>query len=100
MRILLAVQIAVAALLVASPGRANDAVAECKAFFDKFQKCIDGLQGDQKQEAQIFYKSLRGTLGLSDDLNQGDPMMIGIMCSGAMEETKKEPMVQKYNCAW
>ena len=88
------------AILISSPVRAGDAVAECKAFFEKFEKCVDGLKGEQQEEARIFMKTLRGTLGLSDDLNQGDPMMLGIMCAATMEETKKEPSVQKYNCAW
>lgn len=100
MRILLAVQILLAALLITSPARANDAVAECKAFFDKFQKCVDGLQGEQKDEAQIFLRTLRGTLGMSDDLNQGDPTMLAVMCSATMQEVKKEPDVQKYHCTW
>jgi len=82
------------------PARANDAVAECKAFFDKFEKCVDGLKGDQQQEARIFLKTLRGTLGMADDLNQGDPMMIGILCGATMEEAKKTPDVQKYHCSW
>jgi hypothetical protein len=100
---LIAAHLAAAALLTmiaSSPLRANDAVEQCKAFFDKFQKCVDGLQGDQKEEARIFMKSLRGSLGMADDLNQGDPTMIGIMCGVAMDEVKKEPMVKKYNCAW
>ncbi|MGH9697688.1 MAG: hypothetical protein ACRD5Z_26345, partial [Bryobacteraceae bacterium] len=78
----------------------GDAVAECKAFFEKFQKCVDGLKADQQDEARIFMKTLRGTLGMSDDLNQGDPMMLGIMCGTMITEVKKEPMVQKYNCSW
>jgi hypothetical protein len=99
-RFLIAVQIAVAVICISGPSRANDAVAECKAFFDKFQKCVDGLKGEQQDEARIFMKTLRATLGMSDDLNQGDPTMIGIMCGVTMQETKKEPMVQKYNCNW
>jgi hypothetical protein len=99
-RLLITAQIAVAAMLISSPLRANDPVAECKAFFDKFQKCVDGLKGEQQDEARIFMKTLRGTLGMSDDLNQGDPTMLGIMCGITMQETKKEPSVQKYNCAW
>lgn len=78
----------------------TDAAAECKNFFKKFQTCVDGLQGDQKDEATIFMKTLRGTLGMSDDLNQGDPMMLGIMCGVMMEEAKKDADVQKYNCQW
>ncbi|MET0409551.1 MAG: hypothetical protein ABW006_14415, partial [Hyphomicrobium sp.] len=79
---LIALHLAAAAVMTVfafCPARANDAVAECKAFFDKFEKCVDGLKGDQQQEARIFLKTLRGTLGMADDLNQGDPMMIGIL---------------------
>ena len=85
--------------LAASPARA-DAIAECKAFFQKFETCAAGLKGDQQEEARIFMKTLRGTVGMSDDLNQGDPMLTGVMCGFMMEEAKKDPMVQKYNCAW
>ncbi len=100
MRRLVAAAIAVTALFAIAPARAEmDAVAACKDFFKKFQTCVDGLKGEQQDEARIFMKTLRGTLGMSDDLNQGDPMTIGIMCGIAMQETKKEPSIQKYNCA-
>jgi hypothetical protein len=91
---------AVLAVLFAGTASAADPLAECKAFFEKFEKCVDGLKGDQQDEARIFMKTLRGTVGLSDDLNRGDPTMTSIMCAGTMQEVKKEPMVQKYNCAW
>ncbi len=78
----------------------TDAVAQCKDFFKKFQTCIDGLHGEQKDAATVFMKTTRGILGMSDGLNQGDPMMLGIMCGGMMEEIKKEPDVQKYMCQW
>jgi hypothetical protein len=101
MRPSLAAAIAVTALFSTTGARADtDSVAECKAFFQKFQKCVDGLKGDQQDEARIFMKTLRGTLGMSDDLNGGDPTMLGIMCGITMQEAKKEPSVQKYNCAW
>lgn len=83
-----------------SVSAADDAVAECKTFFAKFQTCVDGLEGEEKDEATIFMKTLRGTLGMSDDLNQGDPTMLAIMCGAMMEEVKKEPTVQKYKCQW
>jgi hypothetical protein len=91
---------AVLATALAGPASAADPLAECKAFFEKFQKCVDGLKGDQQDEARIFMKTVRGTVGLSDDLNRGDPTMTSIMCGATMQEVKKEPMVQKYNCAW
>ncbi len=101
MRSLLAVTIVAAASLSTSVARAEmDAVAQCKDFFQKFQTCVDGLKGDRQDEARVMMKTLRGTLGMSDDLNNGDPMMIGIMCGITMQETKKDPSVQKYNCAW
>jgi hypothetical protein len=100
LRLLSVVAFAVSALLISNPVIAGDAVAECKAFFQKFEKCVDGLKPEQQDEARIFMKTLRGTLGMSDDLNQGDPMMLGIMCGTMIDEVKKEPMVQKYNCSW
>jgi hypothetical protein len=81
-------------------GHADDAIARCKAFFKTFEQCVDGLHGEQQDEARIYMKTLRATLGLSDDLNQGDPMALGIMCQVTMDEIKKDSMVQKYNCAW
>jgi hypothetical protein len=45
-------------------------------------------------------KTLRGTVGMSDDLNRGDPMLTGVICGFMMEEAKKELSVQSYNCAW
>jgi hypothetical protein len=99
-RVPLAVLIAVMAVLMPGPLRAGDAIKECEDFFAKFQKCVDGLEGEQQDEARIFLKTLRGTLGMSDDLNRGDPTMTGIMCGFTMQEAKKDPTVQKYNCAW
>jgi hypothetical protein len=92
--------IAVLAAFTAAPADANDTVAQCREFFAKFQKCADGLQGEQQDEARIFLRTLRATLGMSDDLNQGDPMMMSIMCSVTMDEVKKDQSVKKYNCAW
>ncbi len=92
--------IAAVAMLFVNPAQAGDAVAECKAFFEKFQQCVDGLKGDDQEDARIFLKTLRATLGMSDDLNQGDPTALGIMCALTIEEVKKEPSIQKYNCAW
>jgi hypothetical protein len=95
-----AVLVAAAASLAPSPAPAADPLAECKDFFAKFDKCIAGLEGEQQEEARIFERTLKGTLGMADDLNRGDPMMTGILCSATMTETKKDPMVQKYKCAW
>jgi len=97
-RLMLAVSLLAA--LVASPIQADDAVKECKEFFEKFDKCVDKLEGEEKDSAKIFVKTLKGTLGMADDLNQGDSMMLGILCSATMEEAKKDPDVQKYNCQW
>ena len=83
-----------------SPCSPGDAIAECKAFFEKFQKCVDGLKGDDQEDARIFMKTLRATLGMSDDFNQVDPTALGIMCGFTIEEMKKEPSIQKYNCFW
>jgi hypothetical protein len=99
-RLVIAVSAAIAFSAPATCAENLDAVEQCKDFFRKFEKCVDGLKGDQQDEARIFMKTLRGTLGMSDDLNNGDPMMIGIMCGITMQETKKEPSVQKYNCQW
>lgn len=87
------------AVATPNPGRA-DAIAECKAFFEKFDRCIDGLKGDQQDEARVFSRTLKATLGMSDDLNRGDPMYTGIMCSLTIQEIKKDQSVQKYNCQW
>ena len=100
MRSQLIASIAVAVAIVCGPAQANDKVAECKAFFAKFQQCADGLQGEQRDEARIFVRTLKATLGMSDDLNQGDPMYLSIMCGVMIEETKKDSSVKKYNCAW
>jgi hypothetical protein len=97
--IALAIQTAFAATLFTSPASA-DALAECKDFFAKFEKCADGLKGDEQEEARVYIKTLRGTLGMNDALNQGDPMLTGMMCSLTIKEMKKEPDIQKYNCAW
>ena len=77
-----------------------DAVAECENFFKKFQACVDGLEGEQKDEAKIFLKTLRGTLGMADGINRGDPTLTGMMCGTLMEESKKDPDIQKYKCKW
>lgn len=98
--LLLALPLAVAALLVSSPIQAKDPVAECEAFFSKFEKCVDALQGEQQEEARIFLKTLRGTVGMSDGLNRGDPAMTGMMCGVMMEEAKKDANIQKYRCKW
>ena len=95
----LAVCIALATLL-SNPAFAGDQLAECKDFFAKFEKCADGLKGDQQEEARVYIKTLRGTLGMNDALNQGDPTLTGMMCSLTIREMKKEPDIQKYNCAW
>ena len=100
MRFLLAIQLAIVALLVSSPVHAADPVAACEAFFEKFDKCVDGLKGEQQEEARIFVKTLRGTVGMSDGLNRGDPAMTGIMCGVMMEEAKKDPDIKKYGCKW
>jgi len=99
MRSIFAVQAVLLVALAASPAHA-DAIAECRAFFQKFEKCVEGLKGEQQEEARIFMKTLRGTVGMSDDLNRGDPTLTGVMCGFMMEEAKKEPSVQTYNCAW
>jgi hypothetical protein len=99
----LAAPIAVAAALITnfiSRPAAADALAECNDFFAKFEKCADGLKGEQQEEARVYIKTLRGTLGMNDALNQGDPMLTGMMCSLTIKEMKKEPDIQKYNCAW
>jgi hypothetical protein len=92
--------VTVLALLVTAPVQADDAVKECKDFFEKFDKCVDKLEGEEKDDAKIFVRTLKGTLGMADDLNQEDSMMLGILCSATMEEAKKDPDVQKYNCEW
>lgn len=96
----LAAFVALAAWLAPSPTSAADAIQQCRDFFAKFETCVAGLEGEQQEEARIFMRTLRGTLGLSDDLNRGDPMLTGMMCGFAMEEAKKDPSVQKYHCAW
>jgi hypothetical protein len=88
------------ALINSDLTRADDAIAECKAFFAKFEQCIDGLKGDQQDQARIFLRTIKATLGMSNDLNQGDPMYLGIMCKLTIQEIKKEPSVQPYNCQW
>lgn len=80
--------------------RAEDAIAECNAFFAKFERCIDGMKGDQKDQARVFLRTVKATLGLSNDLNRGDPMYTGIMCKLTVEEIKKDRSVQTYNCQW
>jgi hypothetical protein len=78
----------------------SSTMAQCKTFFQKFQTCVDGLQGEQKDEAAIFMKTMRGTLGMSDDLNRGDPMLTGMMCGLMIEEAKKDTSIQQYKCQW
>ena len=97
MRILLAVSFCA---LIASVPVAADTADDCKDFFDKFEKCVDKLEGDQKDEARIFMNTLKGTLGMADGLNQGNKTLLNMMCGVTMEEAKKDPDVQKYNCAW
>lgn len=99
MRSLLALPLLAAAALAPHTARA-DAIAECRTFFQKFETCVEGLEGEQQQEARIFMRTLRGTVGMSDDLNRGDPMLTGVMCGVMMEEAKKDPTVQQYKCAW
>lgn len=94
-----ALLLAAAAMIQPGPARA-DALAECNAFFAKFDKCVAGLQGEQQEDARIFVKTLKGTLGMADDLNRGDSMMTGILCSATMSEVKKDPTVQAYKCEW
>lgn len=88
------------AIVNPNSGQANDAIADCKAFFAKFERCIDGLKGDQQDQARIFLKTIKATLGMSNDLNQGDPMYLGIMCTLTIEEIKKDQSVQTYHCQW
>lgn len=80
--------------------RAEDAIAECKEFFAKFETCVDGLKGDQQDQARVFLRTIKATLGLSDELNRGDPMYTGIMCKLTIQEIKKDQTVQMYNCQW
>jgi hypothetical protein len=87
----LLIPLAVMAALIAGPARPDDTVAECKDFFAKFEKCVDGLEGEQQEGARMFLKTLRGTLGMSDDLNQGDPSMMAIMCGVTMQRPKRTP---------
>ena len=90
---------ALVAVLAPAPGRA-DPLAACRDFFTKFQTCVDRLEGEQQEEARIFMKTLRGTLGMNDSLNAGDPNLTGMMCRFTMDEVKKDPSVKKYNCTW
>lgn len=100
MRALLVIAAALGVLLVAAPVRARDPVKECAEFLGKFQKCVDGLKGEQQEEARVFLKTLRGTLGMADGVNRGDPQMTGVLCGVMMEEAKKDPDIQKYGCTW
>lgn len=88
------------ASVAAGPAHAADPLAQCKDFFAKFDKCIQHLEGDEKEEARVFVNTLRGTIGMSDDLNRGDANITGMMCALTMEEAKKDPDVLKYKCAW
>jgi len=100
MRTVLVCVIGLAVLLFSAPVRADDPMKQCEDFLGKFQKCVDGLQGEQQEEARVFLKTLRGTLGMSDGVNRGDPQMTGMMCSVMRDEAKKDPGIRKYGCAW
>jgi len=101
MRTLLAtVVLSAATLCLASPGQAGNAVAECKSFFAKFDQCIARLDGEKQDSARIFARTLKAMLGVSDDLNQGDPIAMSIMCGAMIDEAKKDRDVQSYNCDW
>lgn len=100
MRSLLALPVALAVLLVSATARAGDPVADCEAFLAQFQKCVDGLKGEQQEEARVFLKTMRGTLGMADGVNRGDPMLTGMLCGVMIEEMKKDPDVKKYGCRW
>ena len=97
---LLVSAVAAVCLFAISPASAGDAIADCKDFFAKFEKCADGLQGDQQDEARVYIKTMRGIVGMNDSLNQGDAMLTGMMCSGIMDEMKKDPDIKNYNCQW
>ncbi len=100
MRLPLALALTTAALVISGPTYANDGVASCKAFFTKFDQCVDRLEGEKQEDARIYVRTLKATLGMSDDLNQGDPMYLAIMCGAMMDEVKKDRDVQSYNCQW
>lgn len=90
-----------ATMLVSPSAFAEDsALDKCKKFFTAFEKCADGLKGDQQDEARVYIKTMRGMIGMSDDLNRGDSLITGMMCAGVMDELKKDSSVQKYNCQW
>ncbi len=96
-----AVAAALLATFLASPAHAgDDAIAACRDFFQKFQKCVDKLEGDQKEAARVMMNTSRGMVGMSDDLNRGDPMLTGMMCGGIMEELKKDKDGQDSKCEW
>ncbi len=97
-RLAVALSAVIAASSAAHAGA--DTVPECKSFFQKFQTCVDALEGEVKDEATIFLKTLRGTVGMSDDLNRGDPMLTGMMCGIMMEEAKKDADIAKFKCQW
>jgi hypothetical protein len=100
MRSSIIASLALLAAFAASPASANDSIAQCREFVTKFQRCVDSLQGEKQDEARVFLRTIRAMLGMSDDLNRGDPMMMSIMCSATMDEAKKDPSVKAYNCAW
>jgi hypothetical protein len=91
-----------AAALLFSPGpvRAEEPIEACKAFFAKFEKCVEALGEDRREEARIYMKSLRATLGMADDLNRGDPNLTGMLCGFAMDQIKEDKDVKSYNCKW
>ena len=55
------VPLLVAVVLWSEPAHAADPVAACETFLASFQKCVDGLKGEQQEEARIFLKTMRGT---------------------------------------
>ena len=90
-----------ATLILAPAALAEDnAIDKCKKFFAAFEKCADGLKGDQQDAARVTIKTMRGMIGMSDDLNQGDALVTGMMCAGMMDEMKKDSDVKSYNCQW
>lgn len=100
MRTLRTASILLLTAMLPQPLFAGDQLAKCKAFFTEFEQCAERQEGQQKDDAKVFVRTLRATLGMADDLNRGDAMMTSILCSVTMDEVKKDPAVQKYNCSW